>query len=494
MKTNTLYLFLAAFICLLFACKKNFEDINTDPNRPKEVTPGVMLAQLEYKMVNASMTASKSFTHELMQVTSPRYSTSGGLHRYVITPSSNNGIWTSFYGAMNDVQDMYNIADRINEPNYKAIALVYKSWGYSILTDCFGDVPFSEATKATQGIVKPKFDVQKDIYIQILKDLETANSLFVTKNGLTFDGDIVYTANKSADVKIMGMAKWQKFCNSLRLRLLLRILKRDGEVNVAEQINMILSNPAKYPLFSSTDDDAIFKYPGTYPFYNPYYNARDLDWRQGDYFTLFFMNKMNSDGDPRRAAWATQVTINGAQVYQGIRSGYESSLEYATDANSSYNDRLKTLPQLGIMMTYAELQFIKSELALKGFNTGSTPQVHYGNGVAASMNQWGVTMPTDYLQRAGVAYDSSASTDAQLQQIMLQKYYAFFFNDYQSWFEKRRTGYPILPRGTGIPAENQFPSRCPYPTYLQSINGQNLSIAVNAMGGDKITNKSWWEK
>ncbi len=77
---------------------------------------------------------------------------------------------------------------------------------------------------------------------------------------------------------------------------------------------------------------------------------------------------------------------------------------------------------------------------------------------------------------------------------MLQKYYAYFFVDYQSWFEKRRTGYPVLPRGTGIPAENKFPFRIPYPTYLQSLNPDNLAKAVTAMGGDNSDVKVWWDK
>jgi len=494
MKNLNIYALLLALICLFPSCKKNFQEINTDPNRPVEITPGVMLGQLQYKMVNASMMASKNFTHELMQVTAPRYSTSGGLHRYVVTPSSNNGIWTSFYSAMTDVEDLYAIADRLNEPNYKAISLIYKCWAFSILTDCFGDVPYSEATKATQGIVKPKFDTQKSIYIQLLKDLETANGLINTAKALTYGGDMVYSANTVSGTGSPGMVKWKKFCNSLRLRLLLRISKREGEVNVNEQLNTVLGNPDKYPVFSTAADDAIFMYPGSYPYYNPYYNARLLDWRQGDYFTLFFMDKMNSIEDPRRAIWATQVLVNGANVFQGIRSGYESTLEYPTDKNSSYNDNLKTLPQLGIMMTNAELQFIKAELALKGFATGSNVKTLYENGITSSVTQWGAKMPADYLLKTGIAFNSSVSADQQLQQIMLQKYYAFFFNDYQSWFEKRRTGYPVLPRGSGIPAENQFPSRCPYPTYLQSINAENLSVAVTAMGGDNSNSKGWWEK
>jgi hypothetical protein len=146
------------------------------------------------------------------------------------------------------------------------------------------------------------------------------------------------------------------------------------------------------------------------------------------------------------------------------------------------------------MMTYAEVEFIKAELALKGFNTGKTPKAHYETGITSSIVQWGATMPANFLSQSEISYNATASKEAQLEQIMLQKYYAFFFVDYQSWFEKRRTGYPVLPRGTGIPAENIFPSRVPYPTYLQSLNPTNLQLAVTSMGGDKSTIKVWWEK
>jgi hypothetical protein len=146
------------------------------------------------------------------------------------------------------------------------------------------------------------------------------------------------------------------------------------------------------------------------------------------------------------------------------------------------------------MMTYAEVEFIKAELSLKGFNTGKTPKQHYEAGIAASMIQWGVSLPAGYLAQAGVVYDPAATADVQLQQIMLQKYYAYFFTDYQAWFEKRRTGYPVLPRGAGIPVENQFPYRIPYPTYLQTLNPTNLAAAVTAMGGDNSDIKVWWDK
>ncbi len=478
---------------LLVSCTKNFEELNTDPNRPKEITPGVMLGQLQYQIVNTSINAARNFTHELMQMDAPRSSAGGtGLHRYVVNPGA--GVWTSYYTYLTDIEDIYAISDKLKENNYKAIALVYKSWTYSILTDLYGDIPYSQATKALEGNFKPTFDKQKDIYPQLLRDLETANGLFDETKALTYGGDLLYNSNTLVGGKNPGILKWKKFCNSLRLRLLLRISAREGEVNVREQITAILADPVKNPVFTSNADEAIFRYPGTFPFYNPYFNARQVDWRDGTYFTKFFLDKLNATNDPRRAVWSTQVKVGTDNVYRGIESGYPASQEYTVGSNSSYSDALKTLPQLGVMMPYAEVEFIKAELALRGYTTGALPEKHYENGIAASLSQWGATPPAGFLKQPGIAYDATQSQTNQLEQIMLQKYYAYFFVDYQSWFEKRRTGYPVLPRGAGIPAENAFPARVPYPTYLQSLNPEALAGAVAAMGGDNSDIKVWWDK
>ncbi len=492
---NKLKYILTLFVVLSFmtSCTKNFEEINIDPNRPEKVNPGVILSQLQYRIVNNSVSAARNFTHELMQVDAPRASTSGlGLHRYTVNPGA--GVWSNFYQNLTDIEDIYTIAGRLKENNYKAIALVYKCWAYSILTDLYGDVPYSQAIKATEGNFKPSFDKQKDIYTQILKDLETANGLFDDTKILTYGGDLVYNTSVLTGGKNIGIQRWKKFTNSLRLRLLLRLSKKEGEINVKEQITAILADAVKYPTFTVNADDAIFRYPGTFPYFNPYYNARTLDWREGTYFTEFFLNQMNASTDPRRAIWAIPVTVAGVPTFRGIQSGYPTTLEYVVGQNSSYTDALKTLPQLGVMMPYAEVEFIKAELALKGYTTGKTPKAHYDAGITASMVQWGATMPATFLTQKSIAYDATLSLEKQLEQILLQKYYAYFFVDYQAWFEKRRTGYPILPRGTGIPTSNKFPSRVPYPTYLQSLNPEGLAGAVSSIGADNSDTKVWWEK
>jgi hypothetical protein len=484
-----------SLLTLLFisSCTKDFDEINIDPNRPKTVSPGVILSLMQYRIINSSVSAARNFTHELMQIDAPRSSTSGqGLHRWVVNPGG--AVWNSTYSSLTDVEDIIKISENLKENNYKAIALVYKAYLYSQLTDLYGDVPFSEAIKANEGIFKPKFDKQKDIYTQLLKDLDTANGLFDESKALTYAGDLVYGSVTLVSGKNTGIQRWKKFANSLKLRLLLRVAKREGEINVSEQIKAILADPVKYPVFATNADEAIFRYPGTFPYFNPYYNARTLDWRDGTYFSEFFLGHLNATEDPRRAIWAIPITVAGVPTYKGIKSGYPTTLEYVVGQNSSYTDALKTMPQVGVMMTFAEVEFIKAELAIKGFTTGKATKAHYNAGISASMIQWDAKIPANFLTQKDVVLDETANQEKQLEQIMMQKYIASFFMDYQAWFEKRRTGYPVLAKGSGIPAENTFPARVPYPTYLQSLNPENLKLAVTSIGGDKPDIKVWWEK
>ena len=475
------------------SCTKDLADINDDPNRPKSVTPGVMLGQLQYRIVSSTIRASRNFTHEVMQVDAPRSSPSGlGLHRYIVNPGS--VLWSQLYGYLTDVEDIISISTTLKEDNYRGIALIYKCWIYSMLTDGYGNVPYAEATRAAQGNYTPKFDSQKEIYIQLLKELDTANKILSPAKALIYGGDQLFNANTLASGTNPGILKWKRFANSLRLRLLLRAFKRDGELPISQEITRMLDNPSVYPLIASNADEAIFRFPGTYPYFNPYFNERQLEWRDGTYFTNFFINYLNATNDPRRAIWARTITVNGQQVYRGIESGYPATTEYQVGANSSYNDAMKIASNLGVMLTYSEVEFIKSELALRGFKTGSTPRQHYETGINASMIQWGAVLPAGFLTQSSVLFDETPTFEGRLAKIMQQKYIAYFFVDYQSWFEKRRTGYPVLPRGTGIPSANQFPTRSPYPTYLQSLNKSALDASITSMGGDNSTTKVWWEK
>lgn len=471
------------------SCEKKFDAMNIDPNRPSSATPGVLLGQLQYQLVNNRLDDAKGLTHTLMQVTAPRADANlNSTMRWFISP--NSPIWEQYYGRLLDINDLYLIAEQRGEPNYQAISLVLKSYVFSILTDLYGDIPYSEASKGLNGLFQPKFDKQRDVYTGILADLETANNLFDATKPLSFGGDLIYEGDASA----ANIQKWKKFANSLRLRTLLRAINRDSELQVSQQITALLADRQTYPIFESNADEAILHYPGTTPYFNPFYNARTFDWRDNHYFTKYFIDPLNDWNDPRRAVWARTVTVGGTAVYRGIETGYPINTEYDVDANSNYTDGLKTSPLLGVLMGYAEVEFMLAELSLRGFNTGASTRTHYEKGIAAAMNQWGVSVPAGYLAQPGVVFDEGAPFETKLEKIMRQKYYALFFTDYQSWFEKRRTGFPVLPKGPSIPASREFPRRMPYPLYLQSMNPANLADAVASMGGDDCYVRVWWDK
>ncbi|MDO9553289.1 SusD/RagB family nutrient-binding outer membrane lipoprotein [Rhodonellum sp.] len=486
---NMIFKLLAFSMFWVSSCTSGFDELNLDPNRPTKVFPGVMLDQLQYRLVNSSIGRARGFSHELMQVSAPRMSINNGIHRYFIEPNNSAGFWDNHYALMTDAEDIYRVAEGLDAKAYMGIALTLKSWSYSLLTDAFGDVPYREANKVETGILKPSFDPQREIYVDLLKNLELANELLSQSNTFVYGGDLIYETNGPN-----GILKWRKFTNSLRLRMLLRIFSKDGDINVSQQISAILSNSTKYPLMESIADNAILRYPGSFPFFNPYYNARTLDWREGTYYSEYFIDWLNRNNDPRKTVWATTVLENGEKVYKGIQSGYPSNVEYTVNSHSSYRDELKILPELGIIMTYAELEFIKAELALRGFSTGANIEEHYGRGIAASMQQWKVALPSDYIDQGEIRINGEDAFDQKLEKIIQQKYFAYYFNDFQAWFEKRRTGFPVLPRGAGVPVENQFPSRITYPNYLQALNPENLQAAVARMGGDTQDTKVWWEK
>ncbi len=73
--------------------------------------------------------------------------------------------------------------------------------------------------------------------------------------------------------------------------------------------------------------------------------------------------------------------------------------------------------------------------------------------------------------------------------MVLQKYDALFFTDFQQWFEYCRRGLPVLPNGPGMLNGGQMPSRLIYPISQRMHNPANSNAAVQAGGGDVINCK-----
>lgn len=473
------FLFISLVLSLFIAsCTDRFEELNTDPNRIERITPGTLLNPVIYEMAGFNTRRSDNFTFNIMQVALPYPSASGGVHRYDISDNAGSSSWNTYYRWLTNIREMQEAAVAAEDPNYQAIALTLNAWIYSLLTDLFGDVPMEEAARGDEKIFQPAFNTQKEVYTKILSDLETANDLFDPSLEMIYGTDILYDNDVS---------KWQRFCNSLHLRLLLRVSKRE-EMNAYAKMAEILNHPNKYPVFTSNEEAAILQISGVTPNMSPW--GRAIDFGLARAAAEFFVDNLNDFNDPRREKFLTEARSGDGSTtigYKGIPSGYAGSDAQFDFQPSNVNNELVTAPMIAAIMSYAEVEFIKAELAQQG-KINANAESHYESGVKAAIEQWGAEVPADYFENPATAYDGT------LERIMLQKYYALYFNDYQQWFEYRRTGLPELPKAGGMLNNKIMPVRLRYPATVQSNNKANYEQAVASMGSDDINTKVWWEK
>ena len=255
----------------------SFDELNTDPTRMDEVNPGTLLNPILYETSVYNWKLYNNYTYDLMQCAVSTSSTNG-VGWWYMTDSQGDGTWTTFYKWINNAKEMTRLTEKLPEaskqPNYDAISLTLQSWLYQILTDAFGDVPMSEACSADEGILAPKFDTQQQVYRQIIDNLKTANELFDEANGLIYNqsGEMLYNTSKG---DATGIKKWKKFCNSLRLRALLRVIDVP-EFNAKQELRTMLTDPATYPVFESNDDAALLAISGTYPQEAPLTRPQDF--------------------------------------------------------------------------------------------------------------------------------------------------------------------------------------------------------------------------
>lgn len=489
------------------SCTKDFEEINTDPNDITTALPQQLLAPALVQTLGYNMLRNRNFNNELMQVTVNMNDGEGTVFRYDFRSNWSDYLYNGWYTQLTNFKDIYKITSDSTSSNYNrsymGISLICQSWIYSLLTDTYGDVPYFQSNKARPedgGIKEPAFDRQKDIYLDIFKQLERANDLLKAGTAIAGAGDPVYAGN---------IGRWRKFGNSLYLRLLLRI---SGKTEVAQQVSakikdIVETNAANYPIIANNDESAILRWTGVPPYTSPYLTVREQDWRQPGIASFFLENLVNWS-DPRIDIAQGSNGINRWAIaphqgsFIGVPSGYapgtvgeRKSYYYSTTSTST----LMTEPLAGMILNYAEVKFILAEAALKGW-ISSSAETHYNDAVLNSIKLW---MPnwnvpiTTFLQNPNgndLQLSTATTFDQKMERIHLQKYYALYLADLQQWFEYRRTGHPILPKGAGLRNNGVMPARMTYPVYVQSTNPTNYKAAIAAQGPDLISTLVWWQK
>jgi hypothetical protein len=517
MKT-TIHKFILAvvmFSMVLASCTKDFTDTNTDPNNTPSSQPHQLLAPALVGIMGYNQLRNRNFNNELMQVTVNRNDGEGTVFRYDYRSNWSDNLYNGWYLEMTNLKDMHRIASDTATLNksYQAISLILQSWVYSMLTDTYGDVPYFQSNQAKDTLrFEPAFDTQKDIYTDIFKKLEEANTLLGSSPpAIVASSDPVYNGD---------VAKWRRFGNSLYLRLLLRI---SGKAEVAAatiaKIKEIVDTKAStYPKISKNDESAILRWTGAGPYVSPFITVREQDFRAPS-LGSFFIETLGKWNDPRinipvyGTGTPTKTNRWGIAPSQGnfigVPSGYlpgqdpgQKAYFYSNTNNSGAGPSLMNDPMTGMIMNFAEVNLMYAEAAVKGWING-TAKTFYENGADASIKLWLPNWPDtstkiyniqDQLAAADIDWDDTYTEDQKMELIHLQKYYALFLVDLQQWFEYRRTGHPNLPKGPGLKNNGVMPARMTYPVYVQSTNPTNYKIAVANQGPDAISTQVWWQK
>lgn len=534
------------------SCSDSYmEDLNTDPSKVSDIDPNAQLttAQLQtygdLGMVEIYRNYHYAFNQQLMGC----WNTTNYGGRHTVDNNEMCRIWTSFYpnAIKNLVDGIYKSADDADKANINAALRIYRVYIMSIITDVYGDAPCSEAGLGfIDEKYNPRYDKQEDIYSWFFTELKDAASA-LDPTGDRITGDVVY----SGDV-----AKWKKFANSLRLRFAMRISGVAPDKARAEFEDALTSDGG---VFASAADDALVKYMSVaFSFGSESYS----DYRGNalskllfgndpannpSYLCSTFFNQLYNSGDPRTFLYARfyydglmsatspdnridltdeilskGVTINsrepGAYSWEPWPASYDSDLmkEIAlTNPSVATTLDRETEPKLannflksdnpGVLMTYAEVNFLLAEAAVNGWNVAGSVDDYYKAGVRASMDFLADNYGCDKISNddfeAFIANNGTGYTNEQRKQaINTQAWILHFNNPAECWSNIRRSGFPRLKSpaeygfGQFLTGGQEIPVRLCYPVLESSYNKESYNEALDRMGGQNSWyTPMWWD-
>ena len=550
------YITIITMACALFfaSCSDEYmENMNTDPSKAATIDPNAQLttAQLQtygdLSMMEIYRNYHYAFTQQLMGC----WNTTNYGGRHTLDNNEMSRIWTSFYtqSLKNIIDAQYRTAEDAEKVNINSVLRIYRVYLMSIITDTYGDAPFSEAGLGfLEGKFNPKYDKQEDIYNTFFLELEDAvNKIDPTKDKVT--GDLIYAGD---------VTKWQQLANSLRLRFAMRISNVNPTKAQTEFENALVANGG---VITDASSDALIKYM-TIAFsfgqeaYSDYRGNSLSQLLFGNdpannpsYLCSTFFNQLRQSGDPRTFKISrcyydglmsatspdNRVDITQEMIEKGIDfsprdpgsyswepwpTGYDSDIckELAVNNPSVTVTMAREVePKLannflksdnpGVVMTSAEVKFLMAEATVKKWNVGSvSAEDLYKQGVRAAMDfltdNYGCTATTDaefdaFIQGRG----TFGHTDNQkLEAINTQAWILHFTNPAECWANVRRSGYPKLKSpaeygfGQYLTGGTEIPVRLCYPVLESSYNKKSYNEAIERMGGtDNWHSLLWWD-
>jgi len=479
-------------LLLLGSCTKGWEEMNIDPNGASDVPAENILINLERSMSDRlgdvwwTGNNTSSYAGHIAKI---QYIDE---NRYIERETTIDD-WGDLIGYQVDLDKIIAKAQAAENPAMEGVAITLKAMLWHIMTDTWGAVPFTEGARGEEGILQPTYDSQQTVYAGILALLETANTKLAA--GGTIKNDIIN--GNSVDL-------WQKFANSLHLRVAIRMSNVDPAGAKAELQKILVTSPSTYPILSSNADIVSLEWVGTSPYYEPYYD--DQRTRDDHGMCKTFIDALNATSDPRIGEFAYPAASDG--LYRGVLAGMSLTQESATALNSvsriGYRYR-KNPAGSTYWMRYAEVEFIKAEAYLRAdlLNDGVKARTAYEAGITASCTEHGVSLDAigTYLGNTNVAWNGAGTWGyTNLQKIYYQKWVSLFKQGLEAWAETRRTDIPLIGIAPGatpatlLSAHNRPPFRWPYPQSEYSLNEANVSTADDGIVDRFWGTQMWWDK
>ena len=501
-------------VLVLSACSDEFFDINKSPNKAIEdnMTPSLVIPRAMHRMAAFSVTDYDVYLRWMgyWARCSGTYGPNTDEEAYMLTSSFNRLSWLTMYDILKDFDVAEKNAKLRNETAYEAMAKIMKSVGFMQLVDQYGNVPYSKAFNLSEYMLTP-YDKGADIYTALIADLEAADALLAA---YTNDTEL---ASKNldvakADIMFKGMAaKWRKFGNTQRLRL---VMHQTGILSAAAlkaEVDKIVANGAGF-LGAGETAEVQAGYVADVDKQNPYWNEYKLNDTGGldnyNRANKYFLSLLSSMNDLRYTYFYSKAATPKHGDYVGFAMGFDypsgtADADKDAAANSSNVAgpgiaKSATMPQW-VLPSFESL-FLQAEAIQRGALTGDA-KAAYETAVKESFKWLGApdSVAVKYLSdpiKTKQVWDMN--TD-KLEMIMTQKYISMFgINGLETWTDYRRTGFPkelgganptmlsISPnRGTNV-----IPLRLIYPQEEYQYNQTN---AVNEGTIDPQSQKIFWD-
>ena len=507
---------IAVVLALTFtagACTKDFEKINVNPTAPSSVPLDYLLGQAElqisgsagdpgYKVWRANFIYAACIVQQMASVDD--YNAGD---RYTYNADNSGAYFADSY--INSVKSLADIISQASKDpvnvNILSMARILKVVQMHMITDLYGDVPYTEAGQAfISQVYKPKYDPQQAIYADMLKELSEAGAALSATAYVPTAADFVYKGD---------ITKWKKFANSLMLRLAMRMTKADPASAQTWAKKAIDGG-----LMASNDDTFAFIHTaGATSSRNPNsYNlglGRGLIKSDNLQWSKTLIDMMKARKDPRISIISQLANGDKTVAKQkGLPNGLDKSTgvnglvtvtgdgdvkNYSRPTDLMYDD-----DDPNVLLTYAETKFLTAEAIERGWSTGSAKDA-FEAGQKAAVTQLVVYDATAVVSDPAAyvtanPYPASGSLDEKMTQIHSEMFIltASTFNHYEGWADYRRTGLPALKpvNYPGNQTGGQIPRRLIFPVSEKAVNADSYAEGVARMGNDDFLTRMWWDK